>query len=55
MYKIRMLKEAVSNLKRLDQSIARRLLRKLTWVAENAETIKPKGLRKGSCGIRKNS
>jgi mRNA interferase RelE/StbE len=45
MYKIRILKEAANNLKNLDKTIVKRILRKLNWLSENAETIKPKGLR----------
>ncbi len=46
MYKIRLFEEAESSLARLDKVVARRILRKLNWLAENAETVEPKGLRK---------
>jgi mRNA interferase RelE/StbE len=46
MYKIRFFEEASRNLERLDKTIARRILRKLNWLADNAETVIPKGLRK---------
>lgn len=44
MYKIRYLKDAVQDLEKLDESIARRVTRKINWLAENAEIIQPKGL-----------
>ncbi len=45
MYKIRLYEEAISQFARLDKDIARRILRKLNWLAENAEKIEPKGLK----------
>ncbi len=46
MYKIRLFEEAQSSLARLDKVVAHRILRKLNRLAENAETVEPKGLRK---------
>jgi len=43
MYKIRLYEEARRNLEHLDKTIAIRILRKLNWLAENVETIEPKG------------
>ena len=53
MYEIRFYEEARRNLERLDKTIARRILRKLKWLAENAEMIKPKGLRENLSGFAK--
>ncbi len=53
MYEIRLYDEAKRNLERLDKTIVRRILRKLDWLAENAETIEPKGLRKNLSGLAK--
>jgi len=46
MYKIRLLKEASRNLEQLDKTVAGRIVRKMNWLAENVETMTPKGLRK---------
>lgn len=53
MYKIRLFEEARRNLERLDKTIARRILRKLDWLTENAQMIEPKGLRKNLSGFSK--
>ncbi len=53
MYKIRLFEDATGNLERLDKTIARRILRKLNWLAENAEIIEPKGLRNTLSGFNK--
>ena len=53
MYEIRLYEEARRNLERLDKTIAIRILRKLNRLAENAETIEPKGLRKNLSGLAK--
>ncbi len=53
MYEIRLFEEAERNLERLDKTIARRILRKLHWLAENAEIIEPKGLKKNLSGFAK--
>ena len=53
MYKIRLFEEAKNNFERLDQTIARRILRKLNWLAENAENINPKNLRNSLSGFAK--
>lgn len=53
MYQIRLFAEATENLQRLDKHIARRILRKLSWLAENAEIINPKGLRNSLSGFAK--
>jgi len=37
------LKEAVRDLEKLDKEIARRIVKKINRLAENAETVKSKG------------
>lgn len=53
MYQIRLLKDAVRDLEKLDKEIARRIIKKLNRLAENAETTKPKGLRNDLAGFAK--
>lgn len=53
MYRIRLLKEAVRDLEKLDKEIARRIVKKINRLAENAETIKPEGLRNNLAGFDK--
>ena len=53
MYQIRLLKEAVRDLEKLDKEIARRIIKKINRLAENAEIIKPKGLRSNLAGFDK--
>ena len=53
MYKILFLEEAERGLRRLDKVLARRVIRKLNWLAENAEAVEPKGLRKNLAGFAK--
>ena len=53
MYEIRLQEEASRNLERLDKTIVRRILQKLGWLAENAEMIEPKNLRKSLSGFAK--
>ncbi|CAN5461137.1 hypothetical protein BH10ACI1_BH10ACI1_23170 [soil metagenome] len=53
MYQVRFVKDAVRDLEKLDQAMARRIARKINWLAENAETIEPKGLRKNLAGLAK--
>jgi len=47
------LKEAVRDLEKLDKEIARRIVKKINWLAENAETVKSKGLRSNLAGLAK--
>jgi mRNA interferase RelE/StbE len=53
MYKVRFVKDAVHDLEKLDKVAAGRIARKINWLAENAETIEPKGLRKNLAGLAK--
>ncbi|XOF33002.1 MAG: type II toxin-antitoxin system RelE family toxin [Candidatus Electrothrix sp. YB6] len=39
MYEIRILDEAVRDLKRLDKSVGQRIVQKISWVAENFDKI----------------
>ncbi|CAN5572611.1 hypothetical protein BH10ACI2_BH10ACI2_17890 [soil metagenome] len=51
MYEIRLLDEAAENLAKLDRSVAQRIFRKLTWLAQNAAVVAPRGLRKELSGL----
>ncbi|CAN5296322.1 hypothetical protein BH20ACI1_BH20ACI1_05090 [soil metagenome] len=53
MYQVRFIKDAVRDFEKLDKAIARRIARKINWLAENAETIEPKGLRNNLSGLSK--
>lgn len=53
MFRIRFVDEAVEDLRKLDKSIARKIIRKIDWLAENAKTIKPIGLRGDLSGLSK--
>ena len=53
MYQIRLLKNAVRDLEKLDKETARRIVKKINRLAENAETVKPKGLRINLAGLAK--
>lgn len=39
MYEVRVLDDAVRDLKRLDKPVGRRIVRKISWLAENLENI----------------
>lgn len=52
-YRIQFLEKASQNLARLDKTIARRIVRKLNWLAENTDDIEPDGLRRGLVGFAK--
>ena len=53
MYRIRLLKEAVQDLEKLDKEIARRIIKKVNRLAENAEAVRSKGLRSNLAGLAK--
>lgn len=53
MYDIRFREAAFDELNRLDKEIARRIVRKIKWVAENADTIEPTGLKGDLAGFSK--
>ncbi len=53
MYQIRLLKEAVRDLEKLDREIARRIIKKMDRLAEKAESIRPKALKSNLAGLAK--
>ncbi len=53
MYTIQLLEEAKRSLALLDKSVARRIIRKVRWLAENADSVKPDPLRKNLSGNAK--
>lgn len=53
MYRLRFLDAANRDFARLDRSISIRILRKLTWLAENAEAVTEEGLRSSMSGFSK--
>ena len=53
MYTIRILQVATKELEKLDKSIARRIVERINWLVENAEKIKPKGLKNDLAGLNK--
>jgi mRNA interferase RelE/StbE len=44
MYQVQFLPEATEALGRLDKPVAQRLLKKLRWLAENFDSLKPESL-----------
>ena len=53
MYTIRFANDAIDDLRRLDKATATRIIRKINWLAENADNVVPKGLRKEYAGLAK--
>jgi len=53
MYQIRFIKDAVRDLEKLSKTAARRIVKKINWLAENAEIIQPQGLRSNLAGLAK--
>jgi mRNA-degrading endonuclease RelE of RelBE toxin-antitoxin system len=53
MYQVRFLEDAQRDLARLDAGVAKRVARKLNWLATNAEAVEPTGLRSGLAGLAK--
>lgn len=53
MYKVSFIKDAVHDLEKLNKATAQRIIRKINWLAENAEIIQPKGLRRNLAGLAK--
>lgn len=53
MYEIRFREAAINELDRLDKEIARRIVKKIKWVAENADVIEPTGLKGNLAGFLK--
>ena len=44
MYRVLIKEDAVLDIERLDKSMSRRITKKISWLAENALSIKPDGL-----------
>ncbi len=53
MYSILFLDEAIRDINKLDRSVAKRIGRKLHWLAENAESAEPIWLRGDLAGLAK--
>lgn len=53
MYRVRFVEDAVRDLENINKTMARRIAKKINWLAENAETIQPKGLRRNLAGLAK--
>jgi mRNA interferase RelE/StbE len=53
MYEVRLLKPASRGLERLDKAIATRVVRRLRWLAENLDGIKPEPLKGRLRGLYK--
>ncbi|MBI3241979.1 MAG: type II toxin-antitoxin system RelE/ParE family toxin [Chloroflexi bacterium] len=53
MYTVRILKAASHELATLDKPVARRIVERIRWLAENLDSIKPKALRGELSGLYK--
>lgn len=53
MYRLRFLDAAENEFEKLDKSVSVRILRKLMWLAENAELVAEEGLRGGMSHLSK--
>jgi len=53
MYRIEFLPQAMDDLRRLDRLVAQRILKRLRWLAENFESIKPETLVGPLAGLAK--
>lgn len=53
MYTVRLLKSASRGLEGLDKAVATRIVRRLNWLAENLESIKPEPLKGPLRGLYK--
>lgn len=53
MYAVQLLKSASRELAKLDKPIAKRLVKRLRWLAENFDDIKPKALTGDLAGLYK--
>ena len=52
-YELRMLESAARDLQKLDVQIARRILARLRWLAENFDNIRPEALTGDMAGLLK--
>ena len=53
MYRVQLLDSAADDLRRLDRTIARRLLRRIEWLAENLEVVNRERLTGQFAGLLK--
>ena len=53
MYSIRILEQAVDELARLDKPVAKRVSKRIRWLAENLATIHPERLKGSLSGLYK--
>jgi mRNA interferase RelE/StbE len=53
MYRVRFAEDAARDLEKLDKAVARRIVKKINWLAENAETVRPEGLCGDLAGLAK--
>lgn len=53
MYTVRILKAASSELERLDETVGRRIVQRIRWLAENVEHIKLEALKGELAGLYK--
>ncbi|SEH06179.1 type II toxin-antitoxin system RelE family toxin [Candidatus Venteria ishoeyi] len=53
MYQIRILDEATNELSRLDKTVAKQIAKRITWLAENFDNIRPEPLSANLAGFYK--
>ena len=53
MYRVRLLDAATKELGKLDKSVARRIVERINWLAENLKSVQPKTLTGGFEGLFK--
>lgn len=53
MFTLHILKAASRELERLDQPVARRIVQRIRWLAENVESIQPEALKGNLAGLFK--
>jgi mRNA interferase RelE/StbE len=52
-YSIRILKAAIQDLEKLDSAVAKRMVKRIYWLAENLDTLKPSALKGELSGLFK--
>jgi mRNA interferase RelE/StbE len=53
MYQLNLLPTAIDDLRRLQKTVAQRIISKLRWLAENFDSIRPQGLVGPLAGLNK--
>jgi len=53
MFRVEFLPEALEDLKRLDPAVVQRVFKKLRWLSENFDSLKPEGLSGPLAGLLK--